>query len=292
MKRKYFFITILCCLGACKANAQTTFPVGQRIEYVNEKGQLATITVQLDSADLGVKTLSESIKFPVDTIMKNGSPDKYINFVVMGDGFTANEQDVFYSHASNLLNKLFEEEYPFCNYKNFFNTYAIRVVSNESGITHPKTASDCSSMAAETKDTYLGCTFDKNGIHRLLSPVNNAKAFQVLATNMPQYSQAFILCNSTEYGGAGGAFATSSLNSSAFEIIRHELAHSFADLGDEYWAGDGYAAERPNITKQNDPALVKWKNWIGVNNVGLGKIGIYPFDETALAKTYYRPHQM
>jgi hypothetical protein len=230
-------------------------------------------------------------KFPVDTIVKNGSPNKYINFVVMGDGFTNTEQDAFYGHTVNLLNQIFVEA-PFKNYKNFFNTYAIRVVSNQSGITHPKTATDSgcasSSLPVITKDTYFGCTFDYNSIHRLLFPATYAyvsKVYNVLADNLPQYSQAFIICNSTEYGGSGGTFAVSSIHASAFDIIRHELAHSFADIGDEYWAGDFYAREHANITQQSNPDLIKWKNWLGTNNVG-----IYPFTESVLAKTYYRPH--
>jgi hypothetical protein len=105
----------------------------------------------------------------------------------------------------------------------------------------------------------------------------------VLASNLPQYDQAFVVVNTTEYGGSGGALATSSVNVSANEISIHEIGHSFANLADEYWAGAQYARERPNMTAQTDPLLVKWASWVGTNSVG-----VYPHAENP---SWQRPHQ-
>jgi hypothetical protein len=234
-------------------------------------------------------TFLHAEKFTVDTIFQNGHPDKYINFVVMGDGFATSEQDFFLEKASELINGIFSES-PFSNYKNFFNAYAIRVISKESGVSHPKTSTeaDCinSTLPAQSKDTYFKCTFDEYGIHRLLVVKNYSKVTETLADNLPQSALAFVLSNTTEYGGSGGSIAVSSINSYAYDVIKHEMAHAFADLADEYWAGDMYAMEKPNMTKENNQSLIKWKNWLGTNGVG-----IYAFNETAMAKSWYRPHQ-
>ena len=59
-----------------------------------------------------------------------------------------------------------------------------------------------------------------------------------------------------------------SLNSSAVEVILHELGHSFGLLGDEYGGPppppcvDGVEPSFPNVTKQTDRASIKWNQWI------------------------------
>ncbi|WP_308199452.1 M64 family metallopeptidase [Chitinophaga sedimenti] len=66
----------------------------------------------------------------------------------------------------------------------------------------------------------------------------------------------------------------------------HEIGHSFGGLADEYWAGAGYAGEKANMTATSNPATVKWKNWVGINN-----IGVYAYGGSAPASDWYRPHQ-
>lgn len=225
--------------------------------------------------------------FPMETLVNNGDINKLINIVILGDGYTSSQQDQFKTDAQAITNYLFNTT-PFKEYKNYFNVVIIKVPSAQSGAKHPATATDVNEpvIPVSNPNNYFGSTFDYGGIHRLLVPVNNAAVSAVLANNFPQYDQVLMIVNSTEYGGSGGAFATSSINSSAPEIAMHELAHSFAGLADEYWAGDSYAQERANLTKQTNPGLVKWKNWYGLNN-----IGIYQHGSSGTAAQWYRPHQ-
>ncbi|MBX2966053.1 MAG: T9SS type A sorting domain-containing protein [Cyclobacteriaceae bacterium] len=221
--------------------------------------------------------------FPVETLIENGDKQSRINLVFLSDGYQANEMDKYISDVNALLDNMFNQV-PFKHYKNYFNAYAIKVPSNESGASHPKTSndSDCAPVPQATVDNYFKSAFDYGGIHRLLVP-NQGTVATVLANNFPQFDQAFILVNSTYYGGSGGQFATSSTNASAHEVSIHEIGHSFAGLADEYWAGASYAAERPNLTQQSNPATVKWASWVGTNSVG-----VYPHAE---APTWFRPHQ-
>ena len=58
------------------------------------------------------------------------------------------------------------------------------------------------------------------------------------------------------------------MHRSANQIAIHQIGHSFGKLKDEYYAGDQYATENAvNMTQVTDPALVKWKNWIGDNGI-------------------------
>ena len=226
--------------------------------------------------------------FTVDTLLRNGDRSNRINLVYLSDGFKAAELASFITNCNNINNELFLQT-PFSQYKNFFNSFAVRVPSTQSGAVHPATASDESSSGGQpyaNPSIYFNSTFDYYSIHRLLVPQNYTGINNVLASNLPDYDLGFIVVNSPYYGGSGGSFATSSIESSAAEIAIHEIGHSFASLADEYWAGDFYAEEKPNMTQTNNSATVKWKNWYGINN-----IGIYPYGTSGTSAIWYRPHQ-
>lgn len=227
-------------------------------------------------------TVLHAQTFQVDTLLKNGSIDDRINLVFLGDGYTAGEQGKYITDVNDILNYVFAQA-PFKQYKNYFNAYAIRVISAESGADHPKNTADadCTTPVADV-DNYFGSTFDYAGIHRLLYPMLAGKVVTTLANHFPLYDQAFVVVNSPYYGGAGGFVATCSDHVNGKDVAIHEIGHSFAGLADEYWAGAGYAAEKPNMTKETDPALVKWKNWIGT-----GGVGIYPH---AVDPSWKKPH--
>jgi hypothetical protein len=95
-----------------------------------------------------------------------------------------------------------------------------------------------------------------------------------------------MLVNTVYYGGSGGSTSIASLHSSTNELVLHESGHTFAALGDEYWVGEGYAGEKVNMTKETNPELVKWKNWLGVDGVGIYQHGI-----SGVAASWYKPHE-
>ena len=221
-------------------------------------------------------------EFPVETIFENGEKEYRINLVFLSDGYKQSELDQFITDVNGVLEDIFKQS-PFKEYKTYFNAYAIKVPSNQSGADHPQNTpdTDCDPVPIMSVDNYFGSTFDYAGIHRLLVPVNSTALADVLADNFPTYDQAFILVNSEYYGGSGGHYATSSTNIASSEVSIHEIGHSFAFLADEYWIPS--QGEAPNRTTVSSPATVKWKNWIGKNNISV-------FEYQAGAG-WYRPHQ-
>lgn len=219
--------------------------------------------------------------FQTTAIIQNGPNDRRINMVVLGDGFTAAQQTDFISNATTLVNYIFSKA-PYAQYKNYFNVYAIEVISAETGVKHPGTATDVTEpvIPVTNPNNFLGSTFDV-GVHRCLYSNTTNKVTSVLASNMPDFDIAFVLGNSPEYGGCGGTYAFVSKHTAANEIVVHELGHSFGKLADEYWfAGTGESA---NKTQNNNAATNKWKNWNGINSIGM-----YAFTESP---TWFRPHQ-
>lgn len=225
--------------------------------------------------------------FDVEAIKVSGDNDKRINLVFMGDGYTLFELNKFVTDATNFSNSLFSQS-PFSEYADYFNVYAIKVPSNDSGTDHPGTATDVTEpvFSVASKNTYFNTSFDTANIHRLLYTYSSSIVYDVLADNFPQYDQPIIIVNTSEYGGAGGPYATSSTGNSADEIVIHEIGHSLFDLKDEYYPGDALASEAINMTQETDPTLVSWKNWVGTNGVG-----IYQHSGSGNATNWYRPHQ-
>lgn len=225
--------------------------------------------------------------FEVESLKVSGDNDKRINLVILSEGYQVSEFAKFKNDAINFMTDMFSQS-PFVEYTNYFNVYIIKVPSNESGSDHPGTATDVIEPASAiiNVDTYFNTSYDSFNFHRLLFSSDYATINTVLANNFPEFDQTIILVNSDEYGGSGGQFPFTSTGTSANEIAIHELGHSLFDLKDEYYPGDVLAAEAINMTQETNPALVKWKNWLGINSVG-----IYAYASSGAAATWNRPHQ-
>jgi len=225
--------------------------------------------------------------FPTTTLVDHGDIEKRINILILGDGYMSTELDKFEDDAQHVIDKLLVES-PYKEYANFFNAIIIKVPSNESGTDHPATATDVSEpvFPQGMKDTYFNTTFDGANIHRIMITGNSGAVFSVAATNFPSYDQILMLVNSPEYGGAGGVIPTFSTNTASAEVGIHEMGHSFAKLADEYWAGEQYAGEKPNMTADNNQGTVKWKNWLNTNGVG-----IYKYGSSGVPAEWFRPHE-
>lgn len=205
-----------------------------------------------------VSSLSFGQTFPTDTLVFNGPGEKRINLVFLGDGYLATDMDKYLVDVQRIVDK-FSITSPFEEYLNHFNIIIIKVPSNEQGA-----ARDPSALI----DNYFGSTYNYAGIDRLLVPTKTDVVASVLADNFPQYDQAFVVVNDSKYGGSGGWLATASTNLASIDVPIHEIGHSLANLADEYWAGFNYARERPNLTAESNPSLVKWTNWMGEPGVG------------------------
>ena len=230
----------------------------------------------------------EGQDFPIDTIQYMGP--EAINFVLLGDGYTASEQRKFTSAAKTLYNALFKKV-PMNKYKRWFNLYSIGVISNESGISHPGVLKNgvyvCpegSSLPIKNVDTYFGIHFDAYNIHRLPCPDDPTKIYNVVNAIIPNYQMVGVLCNTSEYGGAGGSYLTCTQHTSASEVFIHEFGHTFASLADEYYAGDNYLGEYLNQTANKNQNTIKWKHWWGQSGVGA-----FPIGGSTKGNSYYKP---
>lgn len=138
--------------------------------------------------------------------------------LIFGDGFTASEQDSFYTNAQNTADYLMDTS-PWDEFKDTIKIYALGVVSNESGA-KADTAINQEQANADTRDTYFGSSFWSGGMQRLLtiSSDGSKKAKQLSDQYLPAADFNVVIVNATTYGGSGGDVCVASLNNESLEI--------------------------------------------------------------------------
>ncbi|MGI9205182.1 MAG: M64 family metallopeptidase, partial [Woeseiaceae bacterium] len=194
---------------------------------------------------------------PVTTVKNNGDSANRVDFVILGDGYTAADLATYATDVDNVVLNFFNQE-PFKEYEDYFNVHRIDVTSNESGIDHPETST--------FKDTALNSYYNCGGIQRLIC-TDYAAVTAVLnsSVNADQRDIVLVLVNDPEYGGSGGAYAVASTHASVIELVLHELGHSFGLLADEYFTSPPNCStfsEPPevNVTLETNRDLIKWNN--------------------------------
>lgn len=194
------------------------------------------------------------------------------DLVIVAEGFTEADMPKFHDAVNNYIDFMFSYESEFALQKDAWNIHRIDLPSQQSGAD--------SNYGTNTVNTALDAGFNCSNIQRLLC-VNTSKTFAVVNDVYPQWDNILVVVNSSTYGGAGygSGIGTVSLSASAKDVALHEMAHSFAGLGDEYEYGGTSAPSREpsdaNLTINNNLNSVKWAHWIGVDNIGLYEGGQY-----------------
>ena len=217
-------------------------------------------SILVDPSDMFIARSKPAPPAPLITIQEKGDPAAKVDFLILGDGYTAEEREKFEADARRLVEKLFATE-PFRSRRDDFNVWAICPPASESGISRPSTGVHI--------DSPLGTSYDIFGSERYVLTYDN-RAFRETAQFAP-YEFVEIITNTRTYGGGGifnlyGTVAAESAQ--APYIFVHEFGHHFADLADEYYTSPvAYTAPtikvepwEPNVTALLDPEHLKWKD--------------------------------
>ena len=218
--------------------------------------------IHLDPNDYLVHQESAAYARHVVAIENNGDPATKVDLLLLGDGYTADEQEDFYKKARDLTEDLFATS-PFMERRSDFNVWALAPPAAESGVSRPSTNT--------YRDSPVGATYDAFRSERYVLTNNNSD-WRRIASSTP-YDFVEILTNSDTYGGGGiyGLFSTAAANSEwAPYLFIHEFGHHFAGLADEYYTSSvAYEAPteivepyEPNVTALLDPENLKWKHLV------------------------------
>jgi IgA Peptidase M64/Peptidase M64 N-terminus len=219
-------------------------------------------TLSVDPAD---KFVLKNTALPAGTLItlhESGDPATKLDFLILGDGYTAAERPKFERDARRLVTTLFQVS-PFKERQRDINIWGLAPAAAQSGISRPS--------QGIYKRSPVGATYDAFDSERYVLSFEN-KAFRDLASNAP-YEVVEILTNTATYGGGGiyGLYSTVAADSVwAPYIFVHEFGHHIAALADEYYTSDvAYlpAADRvepwePNVTALLDPDNLKWKDLV------------------------------
>ena len=190
------------------------------------------------------------------TLQKAGDPADKVDFLILGDGYTAAERGKFEAQARKVMELLFEKS-PFKEHRSDFNVWALCPPSRDSGISRPSTGVH--------KRTPLGATYDAFGSERYVLSFDN-RGWREVASQAP-YEFVEILVNAETYGGGGifNLYSTAAAgNSTIGYLFVHEFGHHFAGLADEYYTSDVAVTNspsrpdpwEPNVTAH--PEAPKW----------------------------------
>jgi len=195
-------------------------------------------------------------------LQKNGPPAEKVDFLILGDGYTAAERDKFEKDARRLMEILFAVS-PYKERRSDFNVWGLCPPAEESGISRPSTGIH--------RRSRVGATYDAFGTERYMLTFEN-RSFRDVASFAP-YEFVEILANARTYGGGGifNLYSTVAADSAwAPYIFVHEFGHHFAALADEYFTSEvAYepSADRvepweANATALLDAKALKWNDLV------------------------------
>lgn len=217
---------------------------------------------------------TQNTTFPVHVIHKAGNDKENFVIVIMGDGYTAEEQDKFLRDAAEKARGMLTWS-PYKEYSDRINIYAVQAVSNESGI---------SEYGGKSVDTYFHVAAYGKALGFTSGGTDKAKALR--AELEESYLDAganvgtiHVLCNSEGSFGASQnslfSFSANSEDNQNGTVMAHEIAHSIGGLGDEY---ERYT-NKPNTSDTTNPETIKWAKMLGFRGIGVTQAGT----ETAFA---------
>jgi hypothetical protein len=241
---------------------------------------IASFTV--DPTDKSISA-GKTHNFDSYLLYEGGKHSQKVDLVFIAEGYTSEQMSKFREDSKRFAGYLFEME-PYKSRKSDFNIWIVESVSDESGTDIPHQDS--------WARTALSSSFYTFGIDRYLTAHDQSK-IAAAASQVP-YDALYVIVNTEKYGG-GGIYNFYGLSMSdhklSAEVFVHELGHSFAGLGDEYYSSevayeDFYDLNRepwePNLTTKID-FRSKWEDLVEKGEAGLYEGGGY------MAKGIFRP---
>lgn len=174
------------------------FPVPENPVQINLKKRDAANAFReiwsfpLDPKDKFVDPSLPPSPGPLLELQKSGDPAEKVDFLILGDGYTAAERGKFEQDARRMMETLFAQS-PYRERRRDFNLWGLCPPASESGISRPSTGLH--------RRSPLGCTYDAFDSERYVLTFEN-RAWRDVAAFAP-YDVVQILVNGRTYGGGG-----------------------------------------------------------------------------------------
>lgn len=228
---------------------------------------------------------------PFRTLRNNGTSDKKLDIVFVGDGYTLDELASTYAdHVDKLAEGMFAARIqnavnePFRTYRDLFNVHRVHVASNESGIDEDGTMDTAFDGRTACGGFSTSCYVNAEKVHAAVDAAlagSGITADWIVVTLNTDTKIGGVVPhadgNIAVYGGGyGGNGRTSYLGR---EIGLRELARAFCNVGYEFFTpGTMYAGSEPaEVNLTTTATAPKWARWDGfdVSRDGLTPVGSY-----------------
>lgn len=190
-------------------------------------GKESIHTFKLNPTDVLIGDRSRQEPLPHTYVHRGGDPKECIDVVILAEGYTADEMDIFMEDAKITATEILSYE-PFKSYSAKFNFIAVMSPSRDSNVSVPQDEA--------WRSTAVGSNFMTFYMDRYLTSSNVYDMYD-LATNIP-CEHLIILANTDTYGGGGiyNSYTLTTAHHPSFRpVVVHEFGHSFGGLGDEYF---------------------------------------------------------
>jgi hypothetical protein len=207
-------------------------------------------------------------------LRKAGPPGTKRNIVILGDGFTAADQQTYNQWVdTKLIQGVFGHDY-YSEDASAFNIYRINLESVDSGVSvrtyDEKGTEDPSddTIDSETiRDTALGMIFNGSWSHCWLEYGPNTEALLQAAINkwVPDANEILVVLNNPNFGGCGGGGRAHVSMGVDWTVIAHEFGHGIGGFADEYSVTGNYTGAEQgwiNLTTITDRGTTKWRQFI------------------------------
>jgi hypothetical protein len=203
-------------------------------------------------------------------VENHGNPKNRVNYVILGDGYTATTvETTLKSHIEAALKRRFEHESgePYGRYRNFVNICVMKAISENDGIGNGPTAFD-----------------GGNGGDRLAA-VNDTKVNAYIKAKVPatfEVDWKAVVLNQNKWENTGSYLMLwSGAGNDAPGAALHEGGHGFHQLADEYGSQTGCQNQKPSCGASGtvNPEVNsagncmttddKWTLWLGTTQKGL-----------------------
>jgi hypothetical protein len=221
---------------------------------------------------------------------------KGLHWIIVGDGFTAGEQEDLRTSALALA-RAFLDTPELAQHASVWNVHLLQAVSLQSGVDD--------STAQRSVDTAfdgaLGC-----GSNARVACVDWARINAALLSQQAPQAQVAVILNTPQYlGSSNSSGIVISRHVDSRQVALHEMGHRVAGLADEYvddvvageWLPLYFEGRFPNVTRVANAGQAPWRHWLDDSAKGVGMFegafycanGFYRAKEDSLMRTLQAP---
>ena len=201
----------------------------------------------------------------------HGPPDNRVNYVIVGDAYTAADLETTYmDHLNRMLTPRFsEQQQPYLRYRKFVNICALKVESVQSGVT---------TQAGNT--AFDGYGNDSTRLGYINDSKVNTKIQELLPPEIEVDWTAVVLNGNRWWNSGGRIMVWSGGHQNAALAAQHEGGHAFQRLADEYGGDCTFSGReqdmRINVTMDSVGTAGKWTQWLDFDqSPGTGRQGTF-----------------